>query len=378
MAVYKRGKVYWYEFERDGRRIRASADTGNQRAAEKIEAAAKVAHALGRAGLGERPAVSTLKEFLPRVQAFLATLHADRPRTVRFYRQQVKYLLKHPKLGSWRLDEVTTERIAAYAAWRRQTVGVVATNHALRTLRRALRLAQEWREIDAAPRVRMLEGETRRDTVLPRTLEALYLARLRPEVQPLCALMLETGLRPSEAVLLRWAWVRLPDGERGSITLPAEVTKNHKPRLIPLTAEGRKILEGVPRPKDAPEVWGGISLLTVQRDHARACREAKVPGKLTLHGLRHTAATRMGEAGLDAFALQAILGHASVTTTQRYVHPQAAALEQAAARMDALRVPTKTPTARRSRNGAGTRKGPQIVEFKGANVLAAGQGLEPR
>jgi len=45
--------------------------------------------------------------------------------------------------------------------------------------------------------------------------------------------------------------------------------------------------------------------------------------------LRHTALTNLGEAaGGDVFALAKIAGHSSITVTQRYVHPQAAAINR--------------------------------------------------
>jgi len=43
--------------------------------------------------------------------------------------------------------------------------------------------------------------------------------------------------------------------------------------------------------------------------------------------LRHTALTRLAEAGCDAFTLARIAGHSSITITQRYCHPQAEAIE---------------------------------------------------
>jgi integrase len=45
--------------------------------------------------------------------------------------------------------------------------------------------------------------------------------------------------------------------------------------------------------------------------------------------LRHTALTRLAEAGCDVFTLARIAGHSSITITQRYVHPQADAIERA-------------------------------------------------
>jgi integrase len=45
--------------------------------------------------------------------------------------------------------------------------------------------------------------------------------------------------------------------------------------------------------------------------------------------LRHTALTRLAEAGCDVFTLARIAGHSSITITHRYVHPQADAIERA-------------------------------------------------
>jgi len=45
--------------------------------------------------------------------------------------------------------------------------------------------------------------------------------------------------------------------------------------------------------------------------------------------LRHTALTKLADAGCDAFTLARIAGHSSIRVTERYVHPQAEAIELA-------------------------------------------------
>ena len=50
MSIYKRGDVYWYEFEFNGRLIRESAQTGNKDVARQIESAHRVRLAKGEAG----------------------------------------------------------------------------------------------------------------------------------------------------------------------------------------------------------------------------------------------------------------------------------------------------------------------------------------
>lgn len=62
----------------------------------------------------------------------------------------------------------------------------------------------------------------------------------------------------------------------------------------------------------------------------------KMTGEFVLHSLRHTYGTRLGEAGADAFTIMRLMGHSSVTVSQRYVHPTPEALERAVERLETL------------------------------------------
>ena len=82
-------------------------------------------------------------------------------------------------------------------------------NRELATLRRLLRLAQEWKVLDRVPRIRLLSGEEGREFVLSYEQEKLYLGAASPLLHDMAVLMLDTGLRVGEAIHLDWPDVHL-------------------------------------------------------------------------------------------------------------------------------------------------------------------------
>lgn len=67
-----------------------------------------------------------------------------------------------------------------------------------------------------------------------------------------------------------------------------------------------------------------------------AVRGAKIPD-FHFHDLRHTFATRLAEAGTDAFTLAALLGHRQIQMTARYTHPTDASKRRAMAVLEQSR-----------------------------------------
>ena len=91
------------------------------------------------------------------------------------------------------------------------------------------------------------------------------------------------------------------------------------------------------------------SLLGQQQARIRV--QLKMPKDFVLHSLQNRFGTRLGESGCDAFGIMKLMGHSSVTVSQRYVHPSPEALELAFGRMIGLNmqeVPTKVPTVVKS------------------------------
>ena len=59
---------------------------------------------------------------------------------------------------------------------------------------------------------------------------------------------------------------------------------------------------------------------SIKGAYERLCKKAGITG-LRFHDLRHTAATRMIEAGASIVAVSRILGHSDIKMTMRYTHP---------------------------------------------------------
>jgi integrase/recombinase XerD len=137
-----------------------------------------------------------------------------------------------------------------------------------------------------------------------------------------------TGLRVSELTALRG---RDLDLEVGIVTC---FGKGRKERLVPLGGEARRWVirylddsrsELAATPAAVPELFlnhrgrrlSRMGLWGIVRRHAVT---AGVQATLTPHVLRHSFATHLLERGADLRALQAMLGHADISTTQIYTH----------------------------------------------------------
>ena len=120
MAVFKRGRIWWYKFTWNGEAIRESTKHTNKRVAEQIEAAHKTSLAKGEVGIREKKAAPILSgfataEFLP----FVRSTFKNKPKTQKHYEYGVKSLLAFGKLSGRPMDAITTDVIGEFVAKRR-------------------------------------------------------------------------------------------------------------------------------------------------------------------------------------------------------------------------------------------------------------------
>ncbi len=145
--------------------------------------------------------------------------------------------------------------------------------------------------------------------------------------------LFSTGLRVSELVKLNRDTINLERKEFGIIG------KGRRPRVVFLSdsavswitryLENRTdsylplfIRYGGRKPKDNDRYGESLRLSarSVERSVEKYVKKARLPVKITPHGLRHSFATDLLTAGADLRAIQEMLGHKNISTTQIYTH----------------------------------------------------------
>lgn len=136
-------------------------------------------------------------------------------------------------------------------------------------------------------------------------------------------LLYGSGLRAAELVGLD---VGSLDGTRRTVRV---IGKGDKERVVPFGSKAAEALEAwlAARPRWAPPGQPAlfvtrrgqrVSDRTLRRRLKRRVEEVTLQRRVTPHMLRHSYATHLLDGGADLRAIQALLGHASLGTTQRY------------------------------------------------------------
>ena len=306
-----------------------------------------------------------MSELRPQLTAFLEFLRYNRnvsPHTIRAYETDLEQLLAHVavkhgcKPSEVTIDRFDTEAIRSFLSELHERGNSRASAArrlaALRTFARYL-VREELLPDDPTA----LVGAPRKAQTLPAHLASDEIGRLleAPDVQTvqgrrdraILELFYASGLRLSELVSLDLEDVNL----RGRVVRVRG--KGGHERLVPFNhasegalramLEDRKSLapERPPRRSSSPErhgrrrdplflnLRGGrLTTRSVDRIVRRYVREAAIAQRISPHALRHTFATHLLQAGADLRAIQELLGHARLTTTQRYTHLDVARLQE--------------------------------------------------
>ncbi|MBI4423557.1 MAG: site-specific integrase [Elusimicrobia bacterium] len=138
------------------------------------------------------------------------------------------------------------------------------------------------------------------------------LSHAHPRLYPVLVCALLTGMRRGEILDLDWENVSL---DRDTIYILE--SKSGKPRELPIPGKLHEMLVRLGPRRSGPVF--DLPVIMLRRFFDRAVRASRLPA-FRFHDLRHTFASHFIMRTNDLPALQALLGHASPTMTQRYAH----------------------------------------------------------
>lgn len=137
-----------------------------------------------------------------------------------------------------------------------------------------------------------------------------------------------TGLRRGELVAIRWTDVDLDAGSIHVRHRDGFTTKGNRERRVPLVGEALEILRRKNAERDSSTDGPvftdrrGLPVKKARISHRfkDMARLAGLDERIHFHSLRHTCASWLAMKGIPMRVIQAILGHSSVSITERYSH----------------------------------------------------------
>jgi integrase len=253
-------------------------------------------------------------------------------------RRQLRMYLK-PYFGTMRLDAITAFTIEKYKKRRLDQGAAPATNNReLATLSHVFSKAVEWRWLDhvtARPR-KLAESAGRIIALTDEQCDELMTAAVAsadPDLWLFVAFGLNTAMRHSEIMAARWDQLNLsnrrlfiPDAKAGEREQPIT------PELAELLASEREMRQDrqgwiFPSPHADSAAGHRARMGRPFRDAVKVA--GLDPELITPHVMRHTAITKLVQAGVDLPTVQRISGHKTVAMVLRYSHVHGRHIDEA-------------------------------------------------
>ena len=246
-----------------------------------------------------------------------------------------------PFIGNLPLQRVHRGTLDPYIDYKRKEGRAPATiNHALKLVRRILRLAEyEWMDefgltwLDRAPRIRMLPNPNPRQPYpLSWDEQQTLFSALPAHLAEMALFAVNTGCRDAEICRLQWDWeVKVPTLETFVFIVPGSFVKNGDERLVVLNDIAKSVVDAC-RGNHRKYVFTYEGKPIQRMLNSSWCRVRKKVGlpQVRVHDLKHTFGRRLRAAGVSFEDRQDLLGHRSGRMTTHYSAAELSMLIEAA------------------------------------------------
>ncbi len=240
--------------------------------------------------------------------------------------------------GSTPLDKITRHALQQMHSDLRSELSASSCDHHLGLMSRCLRLALDWKLITENPAqgLKKYNEDNRRDRLMTDDELQRLMAALDSDPARTACLAIRwcayTACRKGEALHLRFADI---NRDTNTWTIQAANAKSKKRRVVPLNSGALAILDELSVGNDSEWVFlnskNGERLQSVDKVFQRVRRSAGLEQSgIVIHLLRHHGASAMLASGTDLASVRDILGHADISTTEKYLHASGQSLRQGA------------------------------------------------
>jgi len=327
-SLYKRGRIYWIKYYRNGKPYRESTGSTEKTKAERL-----LKKREGEIADGKLPGIYFDRiKFEELAEDFLTDYRISGKDTLVKAERSVRYLKEF--FGGMRVPEITTDRVKTYIDKRmKEGLSNASINRELAALKRMFRLGAQFTppKVNLIPYIPMLKENNIRKGFFEFE-DYLALKNALPSyLKPVIAFAYHSGWRKGEILGLTWDRVDLK--ERIVRLEPGE-TKNNEGRVFYLNDELMTEFKNLflSRRLDCPYVFhrNGKRILDFRGAWDEACikaglfkvvrekgEEFKVPTRI-FHDFRRTAIRNMIRAGIPERVAMAISGHKTRSVFDRY------------------------------------------------------------
>src|SRR5438132_12750434 len=314
-TIYRRGHSWCVGFTVNGRRVRETVGPNNKKIAERVLSLRMTQVLENRyfppnRQLGRMPFKDFAQMYLEREGPLLKSIRTERNRVLAWARE----------FGSRPLGQITRAEIEAWRRERMSKCRPSTINRFMSRLKRLFSLAVEWELLEESPMKGMKflrENNARTRYLSLEECQRLIASCIAPHIRAVVTVALHSGMRLGEILNLRWH-----DLDFASGFILVRDSKNGESRHVAHDATLSALFRAYPRRLGADLVFSSSSggrIVDVRTGFLNSCKRAELTD-LHFHDLRHTFASQFVMAGGDLYILKEILGHKSITMTQRYAH----------------------------------------------------------
>lgn len=325
--LYKRGNVWWCEYNIDEKRYRFSCKTRDKVLAGEVASTIKADLIRKRFSIPEK--YKKYHNFQNTWKEYLRTLNNPQKTIERKIISSGHFL---PIFKDKFVEDSMPADIKEYQSFRKSEIQNLLKNKGKRESEISFRsvnidistlssffnwcIEKEYIDKNPAAGVKKLNELSRIKTLDDGDIQKLISGATNKLTRDLITFLIYTGCRKGEALNLKWDDVDLKND-----VIAIKGTKTKYDRYIPISEPLKELLRGIDEVQDCLYVFerNGAKISDFKRSFKTACRSARLKD-FRIHDLRHVFASKMVMSGASLYVTGELLGHKTTQMTKRYSH----------------------------------------------------------